>query len=101
MEVAVLGDKSTVLGFKLAGIKRCIEAAHNIIDLTKQFRELTSDEKVCLLIIDDSCKPIKDEIIRFIEFHDKPAIVEIPCKGKPLEESLFEKIVKRATGAKQ
>jgi len=101
MEVAVLGNRSTVLGFRLAGVKNCVEAANNIVDLTRQFKELTASENICLLIIDNSCEPIRDEIIRFIEFHNKPAIVEIPCKGKGFEKSIFETIIKRATGEKQ
>jgi len=100
MEIAVLGNKSTVIGFKLAGIKKCIEAANNLVELTKQFREITADEEVAMLIVDSACQPIKDEIIRFIEFNEKPVIIEVPCKGKRIEPSIFDSIVKRATGAK-
>ena len=100
MQIAVLGNKSTVVGFRLAGIQKCVEAANNIVELTRQFKELTSNEDIALLIIDDACQPLRDEIIRFIEFNKKPVIVEIPCKGKRIEPSIFESIVKRATGAR-
>lgn len=97
--LAVLASGSTVLGFKLAGVKLCVKAADNILELTRQFRELVSKD-IELLIIDNACEPIREEILRFVEFNKKPVIVEVPCKSKLMEKPLFETIVSYATGAK-
>jgi len=100
MEIAVLGNKSTVTGFKLAGIAYCIEASDNQAELARQFYSLVENEKTKLIIIDDSCQLIRDEIIRFIEFHNRPIIVEVPRKEKKIKPSIFDSIVKIATGGK-
>lgn len=100
MKIAVLGSKSTVIGFKLAGLSQCFEASENIAELSKQFLSLAENKENEIIIIDESCQPIRQEIIRFIGLHSKPVIVEVPRKEKKIKPSIFDSIVRIATGAK-
>jgi len=100
MEIAILGRRQTVLGFKLAGAGNAVIASENKNELLDQFDALASREEIGLIAVDDSCSEIHEHLIRFIEENRKPMVIEIPSqKGTPAE-GLLESITKSATGAK-
>ena len=100
MDISVLGRKETVTGFRLAGVKNTTITADSEADLLRQFMELASRQETSLLIVDDSCSPIKQEIVSFIETNKNPVIVEIPSWNKKIDRGIIDIITQRALGAK-
>lgn len=100
MEIVVLGNKNTVKGFRLAGVKKCIEAADSLSELHKQFNQLINEESTGILLVDNCCQPLREEIIRHSIFKSKPIVIDVPCKGNKITPEIFESITKIATGAK-
>ncbi|MEM0360561.1 MAG: V-type ATP synthase subunit F [Candidatus Diapherotrites archaeon] len=99
LQITVLGSKNTVTGFKLAGIKKTIVAEENPQALLRQFETLTADPSTGILIIDNSCSPIKKEIFLFIEANKNPIIIEIPDKTGKKSIGITEHITKKASGS--
>ncbi len=95
-----MGRKSTVSGFRLAGVKNTVIAAESEAGMLRQFQELSSNQNTGLLIVDDSCSPIRKEIVSFIETSKQPAIVEIPSWNKKIDRGIIDIITQRALGAK-
>jgi len=100
MEIAVLGKRSTVAGFKLAGVKNTTIAGESETELLDQFESLTENPDIGILVIDDSCTQIRQDIIQFIETNKSPIISEIPGRKCKIEEGIIDAITKRASGAK-
>lgn len=100
MKIAVLGNKNTLLGFRLAGVKNAVLAAESEEALLEQFEKLAENEEISLIITDNSCSKIRKHLIRFIELNKKPLVIEIPGRNERIEGGIIETITKKATGAK-
>ncbi len=100
MEIAVLGCRQTVLGFRLAGVKNTLIASQNRQELLEQFEELASRNETGLVIVDESCNEIKQWLAWFIETHRRPMVIEVPSYKRKGEIGLLKLITKRATGVK-
>ena len=100
MKIGVLGSKNTLTGFGLAGIMKGIESAQEKEQLLKQFNELTENQEIGVIIMDNSGEPIRDHIVRFIKSHRTPLIIEVPGRNESIENGVIEIISKKATGAK-
>ncbi|MEM4662813.1 MAG: V-type ATP synthase subunit F [Candidatus Diapherotrites archaeon] len=99
--IAVLGEKTTVLGMKLAGIKKAYVAKEDKQALLEQFNEIASSEDVKLIIVDCSCSKIKNELLSFIETNRKPVIIEIPCWKDKTGSYIFNSAILKVSGIKQ
>ncbi|MCX8190534.1 MAG: V-type ATP synthase subunit F [Candidatus Diapherotrites archaeon] len=100
-KVAVLGDEKTVIGFKLAGLKKTFVADENEIGLLKQFHSIVSEQDTGLVIIDSSCNKILKEILLFIEQNRKPVIIQIPSWKHEQGSQIFDLVVRWASGIKK
>ncbi|MCX6802208.1 MAG: V-type ATP synthase subunit F [Candidatus Diapherotrites archaeon] len=100
MKIAVLGSHETVLAFRLAGVRKGVRAEESREALLGQFEKLAGEEGIGLIIADDSCSQIRDEITTFIELNQKPLIIEIPGRNEKITGGVAEMIIKKATGAK-
>ena len=100
MKIAVLGNRNTLTGLKLAGIQKAVLAAGSREGLLEQFEGLARDEGTGVLIVDNSCEPIRKHIARFVEANRLPLVIEIPGRGERIEEGIIDMRTKKATGAK-
>ena len=100
MDIAVLGGKNTLIGLKLAGISKAVLAADSREELLEQFEGISHDSSLGILVVDNSCAKIRQDIARFVEANRLPMVVEIPGRGEKIEEGIIDIITKKATGAK-
>ncbi len=97
-EIAVLGDEETVVGFKLAGVRRAVVA--NAQNADEKFLELTADEKVGLIILsEDTQKLFSQKTLKAIETLAKPVVLTIPGKTvRPTGVNPLALMIKKAIG---
>ncbi len=97
-EIVVLGDEDTVVGFKLAGVRRALVA--NASNADEKFLELVADEKVGLIILsEDTLKLFSQKTLKAIETLAKPVVVTIPGKtAKPAGVNSLALMIKKAIG---
>jgi len=105
--IAVIGDRETAIGFRLAGVQAVYEVPRdekeeetlNLLD------KLVSEDGTAIIIINERLAAearVRDKI-RAINENKRgvtPIIVEIPDKWGPMEQrvSEIERLIKRAVG---
>ena len=91
MELAVLGDRDTITGFRFAGIKKGLETEKAD---KKGIRELM--EGTGILIVTEKAKErFREELGTKKQF---PIIVEIPDKHGTKKKDMFAQLVKKIIG---
>ncbi len=100
MRIGVVGDSTTVRGFRLAGVKDAyeVEEAGRAAEV---LRELLKDENVGLIIITEKiANKIREDVERLARERLIPIIVEIPDKRGAIEKRVdpIKELVKRAVG---
>jgi len=100
MKISIIGDHSTAVGFKLAGVNEAIEA-ENPKDALAALKELMKDKEAGLIIITERlAKPASGEIKRMTEKRVAPLVVAIPDSKGFSEERVdtIKDIIRRAIG---
>jgi V/A-type H+-transporting ATPase subunit F len=100
MRISLIGDKDTVVGFQLAGVKdsHIVESPE---DARVALRDLAEDKESGLIIITERlADKIRSDISEITEGKVTPIIVEIPDKGGPIEKKVdpIKELIKRAVG---
>jgi len=100
MKISVVGDLTTITGFRLAGVKDTYE-----IDepgrAVSTLKELLKDENIGLIIISEKiADEIREDIEMLTEGRFTPIVVEIPDKRGPIEKKVdpIKELVKKAVG---
>jgi len=83
MEIAVIGDIDTVVGFKLAGVSLSFQVSDEK-EAEKALRTLASRPDVGLIIINERFAEALRHIIKDLSQRPDLVIVEIPDKKGPL-----------------
>ncbi|MBW1689143.1 MAG: V-type ATP synthase subunit F [Deltaproteobacteria bacterium] len=87
MEIALIGERHTVHGFRLAGIRRAalIDEARKG-DMRALLKELFSGEVALLLITERVAEELGDLLEEAVRFKKgiTPIVIEIPDSGGPL-----------------
>ena len=105
--IAVIGDRETAIGFRLAGVRAVYEVSRdekeketlNLLD------KLVNEDGTAIIIINERLAAearVRDKI-RAINENKRgvtPIIVEIPDKHGPMEQKVseIERLIKRAVG---
>lgn len=100
MRIGVIGDPSTVLGFRLAGVKDAHET-EDPREALEALKALFRDKEVGLIIITEGlADKLRGEIDRLTRGVVTPLLVEIPDKGGPIERKVdpIKELVRRAVG---
>lgn len=100
MKISVIGDSTTVLGFKLAGVKETVETQDPSKAL-EDLRRLFKDKEIGLIIITEKlADKLREEIDKLTEGVVTPLIVEIPDKSGTIERKVdpIKELVRRAVG---
>ena len=103
MEIALIGDRHTVHGFRLAGIKRTFLIEElKTSDIRETLRSLFNGDIGLILITEKAAAEIKgalDEMNRFRK-GIMPIILEIPDSGGPLvgKTDPMRGLIKRTVG---
>lgn len=99
MEIVLIGDKDTVTGFRLAGLKK----AYSIEDEHADLKSILSDETTGVLILTER---FAEDNRKLIESHREskkmtPIVVEIPDMAGPVQRDVdpIRELIKRAIGA--
>lgn len=99
MKIGVVGDSTTVTGFRLAGVKDAYEVEAG--RAAGVLKELFKDENIGLIIISERiAEQIRRDIDRLTEGKVTPLIVEIPDKKGAIEKKIdpIKELIKRAVG---
>ena len=99
MRIGVVGDSTTVRGFRLAGVKDAHEADER--RAAELLRELFKREDMGLIIISEKiADKIREDIEKLAEERLVPVVVEIPDKRGAIERKVdpIKELVKRAVG---
>lgn len=100
MKISVLGDTTTVTGFRLAGIRDAYEIS-SPKEAASLLRELVGDKEMGLVIVTERiADEIRAEMDRITEGRITPLIVEIPDREGPMVKKVdpIKELVKRAVG---
>lgn len=100
MKISVVGDLTTITGFRLAGVKDAyeVEEPSKAVSVLK---ELLKDENMGLIIISEKiADKLREDLKRLTEGRFTPLVVEIPDKKGPIEKRVdpIKELVKRAVG---
>ena len=107
--IAVIGDRETAIGFRLAGVQAVYEVSQDEKEKENEtlnlLDKLVSEDGVVLIIINERLAAetrVRDKI-RAINENKRgvtPIIVEIPDKRGPMEKKVseIERLIKRAVG---
>jgi len=100
MKISLIGDKDTVVGFQLAGVKdaRIVDGPE---EAKTALRSLAKEEDSGLIIMTEKlADKVRDDITEVTEGKVMPIIVEIPDKGGSIEKKVdpIKELVKRAVG---
>jgi len=103
MEIALIGDRHTVYGFRLAGIRRTFLIDEVRTRDTREFiRELFSGEIALLLITERAAEELGELLEGAARFKRgiMPILVEIPDSRGPLatREESIRAIIKKTVG---
>lgn len=95
MKIGAIGDKDTVLGFALAGVKhlRTVETRE---ESKAAFDELLNEDLGVIIITDSIAELLRKEIDRLQSVY--PVIVEVPSKHRVMREDPINELIKRAIG---
>mgnify|MGYP005840206149 CR=1 FL=1 len=99
LEIAIIGDKDTILGLKLAGATKTYET-NNKDEAQRKIREFFQDPEVGLIIttelLADQIRPFLNKLT---EDSPTPIILEIPSRlGERKGEDPILTLIKRAVG---
>ncbi len=95
--ISVIGDRDTVTGFSLAGVKKkkIAESRNEVKNAFEKFMH-TPDMKI-IIITEELAESIREEIDQHKETW--PVVVEIPDKkGKIKRTDPVERLIKKVTG---
>lgn len=103
--IAVIGDRETAIGFRLAGVQAVYEVPRDENEILNLLDKLVSEDGTAIIIINERLAAearVRDKI-RAINENKRgvtPIIVEIPDKWGPMEQrvSEIERLIKRAVG---
>ncbi|MHB1440400.1 MAG: V-type ATP synthase subunit F [Cuniculiplasma sp.] len=94
--IAVIGERSISLGFRLIGIEDTFEASGE--EALKTLQSLEKSGKYSVIFISESIKSVMDtRTLNYYESILKPLVMFIPLPGVEREESL-ETMAKRILG---
>lgn len=107
--IAVIGDRETAIGFRLAGVQAVYEVSQNEEEKENEtlnlLNKLVSEDGVVLIIINERIAAetrVRNKIQAINENKRgvTPIIVEIPDKRGPMEQKVseIERLIKRAVG---
>ncbi len=96
--VAVIGDRETVIGFKAIGLKVCY--ADNETEAREHLLRLAKEQTAVIYITDDLAQRLSEEIAEYSR-QPLPAVILIPGKNGSNGVALanVSKSVERAVGA--
>lgn len=102
MEIALIGDRDTVYGFRLAGIRKTFLMEETSRDIRETLKGLFSDNIGIILLTEK----VADEIGNILEEANRfrkgimPIILEIPDGSGPLPEKIdpMRELIKRTVG---
>ena len=77
MKIACVGDRLSLLGMGLAGVKKLVLADEEE-DLEKRLRELTSDEYGLVLITSNVFRQVEETVRELEAAASLPVFLEIP-----------------------
>jgi len=103
VEIALIGDRHTAYGFKLAGVKQTLLIDElKTTDVRESLRSLFNGNTGIILITERAAAEIRsalDEVSRFRK-GIVPIILEIPDSGGPLVEKTdpIRRLIKRTVG---
>ncbi len=100
MKISVLGDRDTVVGFQLAGVKDA-HVAEEPKKALEALKALIKDKDIGMIIMSERlADKLREELKRLSEGRVAPLIVEIPDKKGPIEKRVdpIKELVKRAVG---
>jgi V/A-type H+-transporting ATPase subunit F len=100
MKIGVIGDPSTVLGFRLAGVRETHET-EDPKEALEVLKALFKDKEVGLIIITERiADKLRSEIDKLTKGVVTPLLVEIPDKGGAIERKVdpIKELVRRAVG---
>jgi len=103
--IAVIGDRETAIGFRLAGVQAVYEVPRDENETLNLLDKLVSEDGTAIIIINERLaaeERVRDKI-RAINENKRgvtPIIVEIPDKRGPMEQKVseIERLIKRAVG---
>jgi V/A-type H+-transporting ATPase subunit F len=94
MEIAVVGNSDFVLGFRLAGIRKTVDAASS--DIESRIQDILNDRTVGILVIhNDDIKKLSPQMQKTLDDSVEPTVISIGGKGE--STNLRDKI-KQAVG---
>ncbi len=100
MRISLVGDKDTVVGFQLAGIKDS-HAVETPEEARAALLEIAKDKDAGLIIITERlADKLRSEIAAITEGKVTPLVVEIPDKSGPIEKRVdpIKELIRRAVG---
>ena len=103
--IAVIGDRETASGFRIAGVPAVYEVPRDEKETLKLLDKLVNEDETAIIIINERLAAearVRDKI-RAINENKRgvtPIIVEIPDKRGPMEQKVseIERLIKRAVG---
>lgn len=100
MKFFVIGDRDTILGFKLAGVEG--RAVTGAFEAREALKVATSTEGVGIIIITERIADlIREEVDKYIYGTTVPLVIEIPDRQGSLEgKKSISELVKEAVGMK-
>jgi len=84
--IGVLGDREIVIGFRMAGVKDCLETDEKNL---KQNLERIKDKKIII---------ISEGLYKLIEFPKENIFVPIPDKYGPLKVDVVKRLIREIIG---
>lgn len=99
MKIGVIGDFSTITGFRLAGVKEAYEVEEPGVAV-ETLKKLLKEDIGLIIITERLADQIRDETATLIEGKTFPLIVEIPDKDGPVEGKVdpIMALIKKAVG---
>lgn len=94
MDIAVIGDDETSLGFGLAGIRK----TYVLEELEKGGLEAIIKDCGVLVVTEKAHDSLKAELSRLLEGRNIPLVVEIPDKHGTTRGDVFAQLTKKAIG---
>lgn len=100
MRFFVIGDKDTVLGFKLVGVEGRIVT--NAFEAREALKVAASTEDVGIIVITErTAHWIRDDVDEYVYETATPLVIEIPDRKGALEDrKTISDLVKEAVGIK-
>ena len=103
MEIALIGDRHTAYGFKLAGVKQTLLIDElKTTDIRESLRSLFNGNTGIILITEKAAAEIRSALDEASRFRKGivPVILEIPDSGGPLVEKTdpIRSLIKRTVG---